>query len=175
VRRALAERLPEADVVRMEGLLEMLLDDPFAGRADLPKLAEATELTDDELLPLVEALTLLEFSSLADGDLHATKMGRDYAAASHAQRQQLFGRQLRARVPLIAHIRGRLDQEASGELPEEPFLRLLSASLDPAQAERVLRTAIEWARHGEVFEYDYHTGLIHLPVAEPGAPEAAKR
>jgi NitT/TauT family transport system ATP-binding protein len=175
VRRALVERLPDADVVRMEGLLEMLLADPFAGRADLPKLAEATELTDDELLPLVEALTLLEFSSLADGDLLATGMGRDYAAASHAQRQQIFGRQLRARVPLIAHIRRGLDHEVSGELAEEPFLRLLSASLDPAQAERVLHTAIEWARHGEVFEYDYHTGLIHLPVAEPGAPEAAKR
>src|SRR5450755_3218456 len=53
VRRSLAERLPEADIVRMEGLLEMLVDDTFGGRADLPKLAEVTELTDDELLPLV--------------------------------------------------------------------------------------------------------------------------
>jgi NitT/TauT family transport system ATP-binding protein len=175
VRRPVAERLPEADIVRMEGLLEILLDDTFAGRADLPRLAEITELTDDELLPLVEALSLLEFSSLAHGDLHATRIGREYVEGSHAQRQRIFGRQLLAHVPLVAHIRQSLDQEPSGELPEEPFLRLLSETLDAAQAERVMRTAIEWGRYGEVFEYDYHTGLIHLPDVEPGARDPAKR
>jgi NitT/TauT family transport system ATP-binding protein len=175
VRLSLAARLPEADVARMEGLLELLLDDPFAGRADLPKLAEASELTDDELLPLVEALSLLEFTRLADGDIHATAPGRQYVDGSHAERQALFGRQLLAQVPFIAHIRHSLEQEPSAELPEEPFLRLLEESLSASEAEDVMKVAIEWGRHGEVFEYDYHTGLIHLPerkVAEdaPTAP-----
>jgi NitT/TauT family transport system ATP-binding protein len=158
----LGERLPDADIARMEGLLEMLLDDAFAGRADLPKLAEITELTDDELLPLAQALSLLQFSALADGDLLITPLGREYVAKSYTERQALFGRQLLAHVPLVAHIRHSLDQQPSGELREEPFLRLLRESLDAAEAERVMRTAIEWGRHGEVFEYDYHTGLIHL-------------
>jgi NitT/TauT family transport system ATP-binding protein len=162
-RLSLAARLPEADVARMEGLLELLLDDPFAGRADLPKLAEASELTDDELLPLVQALSLLEFTRLADGDLHATALGRQYVDGSHAERQALYGRQLLAQVPFIAHIRHSLEQEPSGELPEEPFLRLLEDSLSAAEAEDVMKVAIEWGRHGEIFEYDYHTGLIHLP------------
>ena len=69
-------------------------------------------------------------------------------------------------MPFVAHIRHSLDQEPGGELAEEPFLRLLQESLDAAEAERVLKTAIEWGRHGEVFEYDYHTGLIHLPERE---------
>jgi NitT/TauT family transport system ATP-binding protein len=163
----LTERLPEADIARMEGLLEMLMTEEFAGSADLPKLAETTELTDDDLLPLVQALSLLEFSRVSQGDLHITQAGRDYVAGSHAERQQIFGRQLLANVPLIAHIRHSLDQEPSGELREEPFLRLLSESLDAAEAERVMQTAIEWGRHGEVFEYDYHTGLIHLREDEP--------
>jgi NitT/TauT family transport system ATP-binding protein len=157
----------------MEGLLEILVEDTFAGRADLPKLAEVTELTDDELLPLVEALSLLEFSRLADGDLHITRIGREYVEGSHTERQRIFGRQLLANVPLVAHIRHSLDQEPAGELPEEPFLRLLSESLDGAEAERVMRTAIEWGRHGEVFEYDYHTGLIHLRDDERAATEEA--
>jgi NitT/TauT family transport system ATP-binding protein len=173
VQRPLAERLPEADIVRMEGLLEILVEDTFAGRADLPKLAEVTELTDDELLPLVEALSLLEFSRLADGDLHITRIGREYVEGSHTERQRIFGRQLLAHVPLVAHIRHSLDQEPAGELPEEPFLRLLSESLDAAEAERVMRTAIEWGRHGEVFEYDYHTGVIHLRDDEHAALDAA--
>jgi NitT/TauT family transport system ATP-binding protein len=165
----LAERLPEADIARMEGLLELLAGDAFAGRADLPKLAEETELTDDELLPLAQAVSLLGLARLAAGDLHLTPLGRRYVDGEHTLRQELFGQQLLAHVPLAAHIRHSLEQEASGELPEEPFLQLLSESLDAAEAERVLRTAIEWGRHGEVFEYNYTTGLIHLPEGEQAA------
>jgi NitT/TauT family transport system ATP-binding protein len=165
----LAERLPDADIGRMEGLLEMLAGDAFNGRADLPRLAEETELTDDELLPLAQALSLLGLAQLAEGDLHITALGQRYVEGAHTLRQELFGQQLLAHVPLAAHIRHSLEQEASGELPEEPFLRLLSESLDTAEAERVLRTAIEWGRHGEVFEYNYTTGLIHLPEGEDAA------
>jgi len=163
VRLNLAARLPHADVGLMEGLLEMLIDPAFGGRADLPKLAEETELTDAELLPVTQALTLLDLTRLADGDLHLTPLGRRCVDGAHTLRQEIFGQQLLAHVPLAAHIRHSLEQEPSGELPEEPFLRLLSDSLDPNEAERVLRTAIEWGRYGEVFEYDYNTGVIHLP------------
>jgi len=169
----LGERLPEADIGRMEGLLELLAGDGFKGRADLPRLAEETELTDDELLPLAQAVSLLGLAQLAQGDLHITPLGQRYVDGEHTQRQELFGQQLLAHVPLAAHIRHSLEQEESGELPEEPFLRLLSETLDAAEAERVLRTAIEWGRHGEVFEYNYTTGLIHLPEGETAAEPAA--
>jgi len=171
----LAARLPEADVARMEGLLELLAGDAFAGRADLPRLAEETELTDDELLPLAQAVSLLGLARLAEGDLHLTSLGRSYVDGAHTLRQELFGQQLLAHVPLAAHIRHSLEQEDSGELPEEPFLRLLSESLDAAEAERVLRTAIEWGRHGEVFEYNYTTGLIHLPQGDANDAAADER
>jgi NitT/TauT family transport system ATP-binding protein len=162
-RLRLDERLPEADVGRMEDLLERLLEDPFMGRADLPKLGEETELTDEELLPLVEALAMLDMAQLAGGDVTATALGRRYVEADHGERQVLFGQQLLARVPLAAHIRHSLMQEPSGELPEEPFLGLLRESLDAEEAERVLRVAIEWGRHGEAYDYNYNTGLIQLP------------
>ncbi len=170
VRLNLADRLPEADIARLEGLLELLIDAPFGGRADLPKLAEASELTDDELLPLVQALALLDLSTLTDGDLLVTAVGRDYVDRTHVDRQAIFGRQLIAHVPLVAHIRHSLDQEPTGELAETPFLRLLQESLDGAEAERVMQTAIEWGRHGEIFEYDYRTGMIHLPENEIPIP-----
>ncbi len=169
----IGDRLPEADVGRMEGLLELLAGDLFKGRADLPQLGEETELTDDELLPLAQAVTLLDLANLADGDLHLTPVGRRYVDGEHNLRQSLFGQQLLAHVPLAAHIRHSLEQEESGELPEEPFLRLLSESLNAEEAERVLRTAIEWGRHGEVFEYNYTTGLIHLPEGESEPPASA--
>ncbi|MEX8493222.1 nitrate/sulfonate/bicarbonate ABC transporter ATP-binding protein [Sphaerotilus sp.] len=159
----IAERLPQADVARMEGLLEVLHEDPFHGRADLPRLAEETELSDDALLPLAHALHLLGLAQLAEGDLALTPLGQHYVTSSHAVRQDLFGQQVLSRVPLVAHIRHSLEQQPSGQLPEEPFLHMLHEQLSPSEAIQVLQVAIEWARHGEVLEYNYHTGLIHLP------------
>jgi NitT/TauT family transport system ATP-binding protein len=163
-------RLPEADISLMEGLLERLMDEPFLGHADLPQLAEETELTDDELLPAAEALALLDFAVLAGGDLSMTEFGKRYVAAEHSERQALFGRRLLARVPLAAHIHHSLLQETSGQLKEEPFLAMLRESLDAEEAERVLNVAIEWGRHGEVYSYNYNTGMIHLPETEESEP-----
>lgn len=169
VRMHLGDRLPDADIGRMEALLEMLMEDGREGRADLPQLAEEAELTDHDLLPLAQALALLGFAQLADADLHLTALGRRYVAGAHTLRQELLGQQLLAHVPLAAHIRHSLEQAPAGELPQEPFLDLLEESLDRATAERVLRTAIEWGRYGEVFEFDLRTGLIHLPAGEEAA------
>jgi NitT/TauT family transport system ATP-binding protein len=166
----LTERLPEADVAQMDGLLELLADEPFHGRADLPKLAEETELADDALLPIGHALALLGLAQLEAGDMQLTGLGRRYVDADHGHRQEIFGQQLLAHVPLAAHIRHSLEQETDGALPEGPFLKLLQERLDQAEAERVLQTVISWARHGEVFEYDYNTGTISLP--EPEEPAA---
>jgi NitT/TauT family transport system ATP-binding protein len=159
-------RLPEADIGLMEGLLEKLMDDPFLGRADLPQLGEETELTDEELLPAAEALALLEFALLETGDLSVTDLGKTYVESQHDQRQVLFAQQLLKRVPLAAHIRHSLQQDPAGELKEEHFLDLLRESMDNEEAERVLKVAIEWGRHGEVYSYNYNTGMIQLPEPE---------
>jgi NitT/TauT family transport system ATP-binding protein len=166
----LHDRLPEADVARMDGLLELLAAAPFHGDADLPKLAEESELTDDELLPVARAIALLGLARLQSGDLHLTLPGRRYVDGDNAARQQIFGEQLLGHVPLAAHIRHSLEQEADRTLPEQPFLRLLQQHMEASEAERVLRTVIEWGRHGEVFEYDFHAGNIHLP--DRGQPAA---
>jgi NitT/TauT family transport system ATP-binding protein len=158
----LSDRLPEADVGSMESLLELLVSD-FSGHADLPKIADESELTDEELLPLSDALHRLGLAKLERGDLLITGLGQRYVEGEHEFRRQIFGQQLLAHVPLIAYVRHSLEQESSGQLKEEPFLKLLRESMESHEAERVLKVAIEWARYGEVFEYDYNTGLIHLP------------
>jgi len=170
----LAERLPEADVAQMDGILEILAQPPFYGRADLPQLAEETELSDSELLPVAHALALLGLAQLESGDLQLNMLGRRYVDADHAQRQEIFGRQLLAQVPLAAHIRHSLEQEPDGQLPEVPFVKLLEERLDESEAQRVLQTVVSWARHGEVFEYDYNTGVISLPRSDGNQRDADK-
>ncbi|MFO1293824.1 MAG: nitrate/sulfonate/bicarbonate ABC transporter ATP-binding protein [Rubrivivax sp.] len=168
----LGQRLPRTDVARMDGLLEYLVEAPFDGRADLPKLAEATELADNELLAAAQALTLLGLTQLESGDLQITPLGRRYVEGAHVLRQEIFGQQVLAHVPLAAHIRHSLEQEPSGQLPEEPFLRLLSEHLAEAEAERTLQTVVAWGRHGEVFEYDYNAGTVRLPTGDDQAEAA---
>ena len=159
----LGDRLPEADIARMEGMLELLAEEPFNGRADLPKLAEDTELTDKELIDVSRALTILGFVQLPQGDVVITELGIAYVASTKAERQQIFGKQLLANVPMIAYIRHGLEQDPSGALPEDLFLKLLRFTLNQAEAERALSVAIEWGRYGDVFEYNFNTGVIHMP------------
>jgi NitT/TauT family transport system ATP-binding protein len=159
-------RLPDADIGLMEGLLERLMEDPFLGHADLPQLGDETELTDEELLPAAEALELLEFAMLASGDVSVTDLGKRYVAAENDERQAMFAKQLLKRVPLAAHIQHSLSQEPARELKEEHFLDMLRETLDKEEAERVLNVAIGWGRHGEVYSYNYNTGMIQLPESD---------
>ncbi|HMZ01680.1 MAG TPA: AAA-associated domain-containing protein, partial [Burkholderiaceae bacterium] len=165
-------RLPDADVSRMDGLLERLGAEPFGGHASLPRLAEAAAHSDARLLPLAHGLALLGLAQFEHGDLQLTALGRRYVDGHRTLRQELFGQQLLSHVPLAAHIRHSLEQEPSGQLAVKPFLRLLRERLDPAEADRVLRTVIAWGRHGEVFEYDDARRRIRLPTGETVAEEA---
>ena len=162
----LGDRLPDADIARIEGVLEMLAGEPFNGHADLPKLAEEAELSDQEFLDVSSALALLGFAELTQGDILITALGRRYEEAGNAGRKEIFGVQVLERVPLISYIHQGLVQDLSGDLHEDLFLRLLNFTLDKADAERTLGVAIEWGRYGEMFEYNFHTGVIQLARAE---------
>lgn len=168
----LGYRLPVTNVSRMEAILDLLADAPFEGRADLPQLAEEAELSDEELFPVYEALGQLGLAQVEKGDIALTPLGRRYVEAEQTLKQELFGQQLLAHVPLAAHIRHSLEQEPNGALPEKRFLDLLEEFLKADEAEQVLKVVVEWGRYGEVYEYDYHTGRLHLPEGEQEAAEA---
>lgn len=160
----LGYRLPDTDVSRIEAILDMLAEAPFNGRADLPQLAEDAELSDEELFPTYEALSLLGFALLEKGDIILTSLGHKYAEAEQAEKQELFGRQLLEHVPLAAHIRHSLESaDTTSGLSEQPLLEMLQEFLKADEAKRVLEVVIEWGRYGEVYEYDYHTGRLTLP------------
>ncbi len=166
VKLQLGDRLPEADIARMEGTLEVLAEEPFLGRADLPKIAEETGLTDRELLNVSKALTLLGFATLEGGDIMMTPLGEQYVRTEQANQHVLFGQQLVENVPLVAYILHGLEQDPSGDLHEDLFLRLLRFTLNEDDAKSALRIAIEWGRYGNLFKYIYNTGIIHLPKDE---------
>ena len=162
----LGDRLPETDINRIECIIELLADEPFNGKADLPMLAEETELTDKQLIEVSHALSLLGFAKVANGDILITPLGKNYVNALNAQRHIIFGEQLLEHVPLVAYIRQGLEQDASGDLPKDLFIKLLRFTLNASEAEQALSVAIEWGRYGDLFEYNFNTGVINIPKDE---------
>jgi NitT/TauT family transport system ATP-binding protein len=159
-------RLPDTDIDRIEAVLDLIAEPPFDGRADLPKLAEEAELPDEELFPTYEAMNMLGLAQVEAGDIMLTQLGMRYAGADQQERQEIFGRQLLAHVPLAARIREQLVQAEGGAVSEQPFIDLLEEHLEEDEAKRTLEIAVEWGRYGEVYEYDYHLGRLKLPEEE---------
>ncbi|KRB93868.1 nitrate/sulfonate/bicarbonate ABC transporter ATP-binding protein [Duganella sp. Root198D2] len=155
-------RLPDADIERVEAVLSLLASDGFNGRADLPRLSDESELPDEALFPACEALSQLGLATVEGGDIAMTALGRRYEAADHAGRQAIFGRQLLAHVTLPQHIYSMLRASADGALPEEHVLAPLLEAIEPEEARRIMRTAVEWGRYGEIYEFDFHTRRLRL-------------
>ncbi len=159
-------RIPDAQPGKIASLLETVAEPPFNGRADLPALAEATELPDDSLFHLFEALRALGFARLAAGDIFLTPSGHAFVEAENDQRKQIFAEHLLRSIPLAAHIRRVLDERRGHRAPEDRFLQELQDYLTDDEAERVLEVVISWGRYAELFDYDYNAGMLMLPEDE---------
>jgi len=155
-------RLPDAAVQQLSGLVDNLSEPAFAGRADLPHLADEVGLGMDELFPLIEALQLLGLAHVSGGDIELTMAGRAYAEADMLARKQLFAEALLKHIPLATHIRRVLDERPGHRAPAARFLREIEDHLSEEEAERVIDTVINWGRHAEIFAYDYDTQVLSL-------------
>ena len=72
-------RLPDVEIAELIGLLETIDDEGKQGRMDLPELAESTQLDVDELFPLTEALEILRFATVSEGDIQMTLAGKRFS------------------------------------------------------------------------------------------------
>ena len=160
-------RLPAAATPgKMTSLLETIAEPPFNGHADLPALAEATELDDDTLFHLFEGLRVLGLARLAAGDIFLTPSGRAFVEAENDDRKRIFAEHLLRAIPLAAHIRRVLDERPRHRAPENRFLQELEDYLTDDEAERVLEVVINWGRYAEIFDYDLNAGMLMLPEEE---------
>jgi NitT/TauT family transport system ATP-binding protein len=155
-------RLPDAAVQPLSALMELLTEEPYHGRADLPHLADYENLSIDELFPMIELLELLGFAHVSGGDIELTAAGRAYADGDMLERKQMFADAVLKHVPLAAHIRRVLDERPGHRAPAARFLRELEDHLSEDEAERVLDTVINWGRHAEIFAYDYDDEVLSL-------------
>lgn len=164
----LGYRLPDVDPSELSGLIETMksLDE----RIDLPELADELMMNIDDLFPLLESLEILGYAKVSDGDIQLTDLGRRFSEADLQTRKQLFAGCLLEKIPLARYIRRILDEKIGHRVSEERFLTRLEDYLSEKEAERVLKTMIDWGRYAEIFAYNFNTGILSLE--NPGISDA---
>lgn len=157
-------RLPDADISELTGLLETLDQAEYQGHVSLPELTESLHLDVDDLFPLTEVLDILGFAHVNNGELILTEAGKLFANADILERKKIFAAHLLRYVPLAKHIRQVLEERrTTGQrASRERFLNELEDYLSEKEAERVLRTVIDWGRYAELFAYANNTGMLSL-------------
>ncbi|MFJ6567812.1 nitrate/sulfonate/bicarbonate ABC transporter ATP-binding protein [Streptomyces sp. NPDC091292] len=143
--------LPGAGVDGLSGLAEMVLH--RGGRCDLADLAEDLGLEVDDILPLVDALDLLDFAHMSGDDLLLTPQGTAYAGADVQESKTIFA-EAAPRAPLVKLITSSLAQNPGGALRAGFFRDLLAHHYTSEQVTRQLDTATDWGRYAELFRYD---------------------
>src|ERR1019366_2763728 len=89
--------LPHVRAGGIAGFLEILVD--HGGHQDLHRISHQLMLESDDLLPIVQACTLLGFARVEQGDAEITELGRELAAGDIQKRKELFRDAVLAHVP----------------------------------------------------------------------------
>jgi len=165
--------LPHARPGGIAGLLELLND--RGGRENLYRLADDLALELDDLLPIVEAASLLGFLTVQEGAAEITPEGIRFAEAGILRRKELFKVAASSHVTLIRQIARALASKADHTLPVEFFRDLLDEHFTQEESELQIETAVNWGRYAELFDRDASTGRFYIPeeTPSPSAEEAA--
>lgn len=165
--------LPHARPGGIAGLLELLND--RGGEDDLYHVAEELLMEVDDLLPIVDAATQLEFAVSRHGDLQLTPAGKTFAEADIATRKTLFREAVLACVPLLKQMRNALESKSDGAMPLEFFRDILDEHFPENEVQAQMDTALNWGRYAEIFTYDPETDRLWLRPAGTAAEESLHR
>jgi len=146
----------------LSGLIETLAGPPYNGHADLPVLAGQLQLEADEILHLGEALQLLRFAQLSEGDLVLTDAGKRFAHLETDARKKMFAQHLLDYVPVMGLIKRVLDERPSHTAPAARFRNELEDYMSEDYADETLKTIVSWGRYAELFAYDEQSETFSL-------------
>jgi NitT/TauT family transport system ATP-binding protein len=147
--------LPHARPGGIAGLIELLYD--RNGREDIY----------DDLLPIVEAASILGFLKIAEGDVEITEAGRKFIDSDIGDRKEQFGKAAIDNVPLVRQITRALEAKKNHTLPDEFFHDLLDEHFSEAETRAQLETAINWGRFAGLYDHDSAGKKFILTDAEP--------
>jgi NitT/TauT family transport system ATP-binding protein len=145
------QMLPHARRGTIAGFLELLKD--RGGKDDLYRVADDLRMEVDDLLPIVEAATLLAFAKSVRGDVEITAAGRAFAEADIHDRTRLFSEAALANITLLQQMHRALVSKSDHTMPLEFFRDLLHEHFSQKETERQIETALNWGRYGQMLAY----------------------
>lgn len=154
--------LPHTRPGSIAGMLEIILDK--GSRDDLYRLADELVMEVDDLLPIVEASSLLGFINVQEGDVEITQSGKVFAEADILTRKVLFREASLRNVTLLRQIEHALQVKSDHTMPDDFFYDILDDHFTAQEADRQLDTAISWGRYAEIFDYDADNGRLFLTL-----------
>jgi NitT/TauT family transport system ATP-binding protein len=163
------QMLPHARLGAVAGFLELLHD--AGGKEDLFRIAEELRMEVDDLLPIIEAASLLGLAVAEKGDVELTPLGREFVAADMEPRRLLIRDSVLAHIQLLQRMNSALASKSNHTMPVEFFRDVLDESFSDADTERQIETALSWGRYAGILHYDSSSDTISSP--EPAAPVEA--
>jgi NitT/TauT family transport system ATP-binding protein len=158
--RAAAQMIPHARPGGISGLLELLND--RGGDEDIYHVADDLRLEVDDLLPILEAATMLGFAAANEGDVRLTPAGKAFAEADINARKTLFREAVLEHVTLLQQIHSALHKRSDHKMPLEFFRDLLDERFAQVEVEQQIETALGWGRYAEIFTYDPDSDTLYL-------------
>jgi NitT/TauT family transport system ATP-binding protein len=150
-----ARPLPHVRVGTISGLLELITEgDGTPSDVSLARLSERFGMPVDDLLPIVDATTMLGFTTVENSAVSVTDRGRDFATATILQSKDLFRQAVLAHAPIVATMFKTLGEKHDKSMRADFFLDVLDEYYPAHEAQRQFETAVEWGRYAELFEYD---------------------
>jgi NitT/TauT family transport system ATP-binding protein len=155
-----SKMLPHARPGGVAGLLELLKD--RGGKEDIYHIANDLKMEVDDLLPFIEAATLLGFARSPAGDVEITPEGTAFADADISARKLLFRKALLDHVVLLQQMNSMLSCKSDHKVAVEFFRDVLDEHFSGPEVERQIDTALNWGRYAEMFNYDSETDTLSL-------------
>jgi NitT/TauT family transport system ATP-binding protein len=146
------QMLPHARPGGIAGLLELLND--RGGADDLYHVAEELLMEVDDLLPIVDAATLLGFAISYHGDIKLTGTGKAFAEADIATRKALFREAVLAHATILQQVQRTLENKSDHSMTLEFFRDVLDEHFPENEVQAQIDTALNWGRYAEIFTYD---------------------
>ncbi|MBY0407959.1 MAG: nitrate/sulfonate/bicarbonate ABC transporter ATP-binding protein [Rickettsiales bacterium] len=162
------DKLPRVSPNELAGLMEELAAAPYNGRADIPALDQALGIGTEKVLHLVEALRVLKFADVAEGDITLSLLAKQFVDTDMQVRKALFAESLVQNVPLASYIFRVLQGRPGNSAPRIRFLTQLEDLMAEEDAVEALSAVTSWGRYAELFAYDDNTEMYSLenPSAE---------
>ncbi len=135
---------------------------PYNGSGNLADLVKALHIKTFDVIHISEALSILKFATVDDGNIKLTKQGKLFATVELEERKQIFAQQLLKNVPLAAYIVKVLNERPDNKAPKLRFQTHLEDQLSYNEAATALKAMIVAGRYSELFSYDDNKQLFSL-------------